>query len=179
MAPALLHLLSMLRVAGGCRLLSRARRDPLSQLQQQPIEGDPHPHTLLPYTRIRLYFTLLCPHLRTSCLYLSPCWYCCLRSQQTSNTQLSQLPQNTPRIGFAGLQPDKTKLLKDAPKIAVETWKPCNIESLLIQNQHYINVVGLYAHIKISDLPTSYSHLYFSWPAKAVIRLVMVINGWM
>lgn len=49
---------------------------------------------------------------------------------------------------FAGLRPDKTKLLKDAPKIAVETWKPCNVESLLIQNQHYINIVGLYAHIK-------------------------------
>lgn len=100
MAPALLHLLSMLRVAGGCRLLPRARWDPLSQLQQQPIERSTHPHTLLPYTRIRLYFTLLCPHLRTSCLNLSPCWYCCLRSQQTSNTQLSQLHQNTPRIGL-------------------------------------------------------------------------------
>lgn len=126
MAPALLHLLSMLRVPGGCRLLSRARWDPLSQLQQQPIEP-PSTHLTFPYTYIRLYFTLLCPHLRTSRLNWRPCWHCCEITANYPLTKWSQLHQNT----TTGKNTGWTRLLKDAPKIAVETWKPCKVESLL------------------------------------------------
>lgn len=45
MASVLLYLFSMLRVAGGRRLLPRAGRDPLSCLQQQPIEQSLRQHT--------------------------------------------------------------------------------------------------------------------------------------
>lgn len=45
MAPVLLYLLSMFCVTGGRRLFPRARRDPLSQLQQQPIEQSKLLHT--------------------------------------------------------------------------------------------------------------------------------------
>lgn len=45
MASVLLYLFSMLRVAGGRRLLPRAGRDPLSYLQQQPIEQSLRQHT--------------------------------------------------------------------------------------------------------------------------------------
>lgn len=38
MAPAVLHLLPVLRLTGGRRLLSRWRQDPVPRMQQQPIE---------------------------------------------------------------------------------------------------------------------------------------------
>lgn len=94
MAPALLHLLSMLRVPGGCRLLSRARRDPLSQLQQQPIERNPHPHTL-PYIHLSLFYTAV-PSPENFPSQLTPMLI--LLFENTANyplTQWSQLHQNT------------------------------------------------------------------------------------
>lgn len=46
-------------------------------------------HLTFPYARIHIhahiYFTQLCPQMRTSHLKLRPCRYCCLRSQQTNN----------------------------------------------------------------------------------------------
>lgn len=134
-------------------------------------------HLTFPYARIHIhahiYFTQLCPQMRTSHLKLRPCRYCCLRSQQTNNllphthTQYSELHQNTQRIGllvYDWINKTFKRCTKDWCWVvkAMRCWVPTTVYPLHNPESTLHKLVGLYAQIKIYDLPTSYSHLYFS-----------------
>ncbi len=172
MAPAVLHVLSLLRDAGGRRLLPRARWDSLSQLQQQLIERNPIHTPYLPictHTYTCLFYTAV-PSNENFTFQFTPMQILLFEitaNQQSAPHTIVWASPKYSKNRLSGLRLNKQDL-KDAPKIAVELWKPCTrcwgpttVYPLHNPVSTLHKLVGLYAQIQISDLPTSYSHLFF------------------